>query len=87
MVGKKAGIPGTGDETLVLTYTYDVARFVEAVLGEPQGEWNREYWLYGERVAWNKILAIAESVRGKLLDSNDDSQFAPMLTNSLLGRM
>ncbi|KAL9564432.1 hypothetical protein ACKAV7_011623 [Fusarium commune] len=36
IVHKKAGIPGTGNEPMTLTYTFDVAKFVVAALDLPK---------------------------------------------------
>lgn len=59
---KKAAIPGTGDEPISFTYTYDVAKFVAAFLDET--EWEELTVCYGERTTWNSFLKIAEEVSG-----------------------
>ncbi|KAL7934702.1 hypothetical protein V8C35DRAFT_301619 [Trichoderma chlorosporum] len=59
---KTAAIPGTGDEILSFTYTYDVARFVIASLGLPK--WEETTYCYGEKTSFNRLVALAEEARG-----------------------
>ncbi|KAM0559997.1 hypothetical protein ACHAPJ_003952 [Fusarium lateritium] len=62
VANKKAAIPGTGDESISFTYTYDVAKFVAVLLEEPK--WGELSVCYGERTTWNKFLKVAEDVIG-----------------------
>lgn len=62
MSSKKAAIPGTGNEMLALTYSYDVAKFVSAHLGAPN--WEEETYVYGEKTTWNAFIKVAEEVTG-----------------------
>lgn len=62
MNSKKAAIPGTGDEPMALTYSYDVARFVSAYLGAPK--WEELTYVYGEKTTWNAFIKVAEEVTG-----------------------
>lgn len=62
MSGKKAAIPGTGIEPIVLTYSYDVAKFVSAYLDAPK--WEEITYVYGEKTTWNAFIKVAEEVTG-----------------------
>ncbi|KAL5619773.1 hypothetical protein FOVSG1_001995 [Fusarium oxysporum f. sp. vasinfectum] len=68
---KKAAIPGTGDEPILFTYTYDVTKFVAAFLDET--EWEELTVCYGERTTWNSFLKIAEEVSGQPFEVTYDS--------------
>ncbi|KAH7217720.1 hypothetical protein DER44DRAFT_804117 [Fusarium oxysporum] len=68
---KKAAIPGTGDEPIFFTYTYDVTKFVAAFLDET--EWEELTVCYGERTTWNSFLKIAEEVSGQPFEVTYDS--------------
>ncbi|KAH6884238.1 nmrA-like family protein [Thelonectria olida] len=58
-----AGIPGTGNEPVTLTYTFDVARFTVAALDLPS--WPRELKIIGETLTFNELLALVETATGK----------------------
>lgn len=68
LVNKKAGIPGTGDEPMTFTYTFDVAEFVVAALDLPK--WDELMYCYGEKTTWNKFLQLAEETTGKKIPRN-----------------
>ena len=68
MPNKKAGIPGTGDEPMTFTYTFDVAKFMVAALDLP--EWDETTYCYGEKISWNEFLKLAEEARGKPMPSH-----------------
>ncbi|KAE8355884.1 NAD(P)-binding protein [Aspergillus coremiiformis] len=68
---RTAAIPGSGDVPLVLTYTFDVARFVGALLG--QEKWDVESYVIGDRVTWNQLLQIAEEVTETKFNTTYDS--------------
>ncbi|KAM0389233.1 hypothetical protein ACHAO7_011774 [Fusarium culmorum] len=70
IVNKKAGIPGTGDEPMTFTYTFDVAKFVIATLDLPK--WDELMYCYGEKTTWNEILKQAEEVTGSRFDVSYD---------------
>ncbi|RGP77128.1 nmra-like family [Fusarium longipes] len=70
MVNKKAGIPGTGDEPMTFTYTFDVARFVVAALDLPS--WEEVMYCYGEKTTWNEFLMQAEEARGTKFEVSYD---------------
>ncbi|KAK7214072.1 hypothetical protein V2G26_021250 [Clonostachys chloroleuca] len=67
----KAGIPGTGDELITLTYTLDVARFVIAALD--LFKWPRELRVVGETLTFNQLITLAENATGKKFDVRYDS--------------
>jgi hypothetical protein len=57
-----AAIPGTGDVPIVFTHTFDVAKFVAAVVGVP--DWPERSTVIGDKKSWNEFVAIAEEVKG-----------------------
>ncbi|KAF5535416.1 hypothetical protein FNAPI_12059 [Fusarium napiforme] len=66
IANKKAGIPGTGNEPMTFTYTFDVAKFVVAALDLPK--WEELMYCYGEKTTWNKVLKQAEDAIGSKFD-------------------
>lgn len=62
VANKVAGIPGTGDDPLTFTYTYDVGRFVAEALTLPK--WEEDTYIIGEEATLNQLLAYAEEARG-----------------------
>ncbi|EXA30745.1 hypothetical protein BFJ63_vAg16973 [Fusarium oxysporum f. sp. narcissi] len=70
IVNKKAGIPGTGNEPMTFTYTFDVAKFVIATLDLPK--WDELMYCYGEKTTWNEFLKQAEEVTGSKFDVSYD---------------
>lgn len=71
IAGRKAAIPGTGDEPMAFTYSYDLAKFVAAFLDV--SEWNELTFCYGERTTWNDFVKVAEEVTGMFSLSKCDS--------------
>ena len=63
VANKKAAIPGTGNEPIAFTYTYDMAKFVAAFLEEPK--WEELTFCYGEKTTWNEFVKVAEEVTGE----------------------
>ncbi|KAH6678237.1 nmrA-like family protein [Halenospora varia] len=61
IVNKTAGIPGTGNELVTLTYTFDLARFIVAALDLPT--WPEELRVVGDRITMNEFVRLAEEVR------------------------
>ncbi|KAL7941063.1 hypothetical protein V8C42DRAFT_336009 [Trichoderma barbatum] len=59
---KEAAIPGSGDDIISWTYTFDLARFVEATL-ELQ-EWSTEFFCHSDTCSFNEVIELAENVRG-----------------------
>jgi nucleoside-diphosphate-sugar epimerase len=70
---KAAGIPGTGNEPMSFTYTFDVARFLLAALDLPK--WEEEMYCYGEKTTWIAFLKAAEDARGKTISILRVSEF------------
>ncbi|KAM0457110.1 hypothetical protein ACHAPV_006749 [Trichoderma viride] len=70
MNSKKAAIPGTGNEPIALTYSYDVAKFVSAYLGAPK--WEEIAYVYGEKTTWNAFIKVAEEVTGTQFEVSYD---------------
>lgn len=61
-----AAIPGSGDVPIVFTHVADVARFVAASLGLPEGRWDPDSYVVGDRLTWNEFLELAEEAKGRL---------------------
>lgn len=57
-----AAIPGSGDVPIVFTHTFDIARFVPALLRLPN--WERESYIIGDKVTWNEFVRLAEEAKG-----------------------
>jgi hypothetical protein len=55
-------IPGSGDVPIVLTHTFDIARFVVALVQQPK--WEKKSYIIGDKVTWNEALRIAEEAKG-----------------------
>ncbi|KAJ4320201.1 hypothetical protein N0V84_005986 [Fusarium piperis] len=70
VANKKAAIPGTGNEPIAFTYSYDVAKFVAAFLEEPK--WDELTFCYGEKTTLNEFLKVAEEVTGSSFDVTYD---------------
>ncbi|CAG7562570.1 unnamed protein product, partial [Fusarium equiseti] len=68
MENKKAGIPGTGNDPMTFTYTFDVARFAVAALDLPK--WDELMYCYGDKTTWKEFLKQAEEARGKTMLGN-----------------
>lgn len=62
MAHNAAAIPGSGDTPVVFTHTFDVARFVAALVGT--AGWPERTNIIGDRKTWNEFVAIAEEVKG-----------------------
>lgn len=68
VANKAAAIPGTGNEPITFTYTFDVARFTVAALDLP--EWDTELYCLGETTTLNEFLKLSEDVRGKFMSTS-----------------
>ncbi|CAG9993152.1 unnamed protein product [Clonostachys byssicola] len=62
MANRAAAIPGSGEDVVSFTYSFDIARFVEAALGLEK--WETEMYCYSDNVTHNEILRIAEETVG-----------------------
>ncbi|KAK1726481.1 hypothetical protein CaCOL14_012189 [Colletotrichum acutatum] len=71
VVNNKAGIPGSGDVPVAMTFTADLAKFVAAALTLPK--WEQEVYLVGDRLAWNQLVELAEAVKGVKFDVTYDT--------------
>ena len=58
-----AAIPGTGDEPVVFTHTFDVAKYVAELVSSKQ-QWSEKSIIAGDKITWNEFVQIAEQVRG-----------------------
>ncbi|KAM0415774.1 hypothetical protein ACHAPT_013279 [Fusarium lateritium] len=75
----KAGIPGTGDETVTLTHSETIGKFVVASLDDP--EWPEKSWIVGDTVKWTEALQLAEQIRGQEFEISHDSEEALLQSN------
>jgi hypothetical protein len=57
-----ATIPGTGNDAIHFTYTFDVARYTAALLAFEA--WERNYYVVGDVRTWNEVLGIVERAKG-----------------------
>lgn len=57
-----AAIPGSGNIPVVFTHTFDIARFVAALVKEPK--WEKESYIIGDKVTLNEFLRLAEKAKG-----------------------
>ncbi|KAJ5184465.1 hypothetical protein N7491_007670 [Penicillium cf. griseofulvum] len=62
MAQNAAAIPGSGDTPVVFTHTFDVAKFVAALIS--QADWPKRSIIIGDKKTWNEALAIAEETKG-----------------------
>ncbi|OAA75955.1 nmrA-like family protein [Akanthomyces lecanii RCEF 1005] len=63
---KSAAIPGSGNDLVTFTYSFDVAKFVVAALS--LDKWPREMRVIGDTMTWNEVLRLAEEARGTKFD-------------------
>ncbi|KAK5994724.1 Oxidoreductase BOA1-like protein [Cladobotryum mycophilum] len=70
MANKKAAIPGTGEELIALTYSFDLAKFVTAFLD--LSCWEEVTYCYGEKTTWNAFIEVAENVIGSRFEVTYD---------------
>lgn len=63
--GRKAAIPGDGDQLISLTHSVDLARYVVKLLdvAEDGGCWDEWSIVVGEDISLNEIVKLAERVR------------------------
>jgi hypothetical protein len=66
-----AAIPASGNVPVVFSYSFDVGRFVAALLSQPK--WEKESVIIGDKITWNNFLALAERVKGAKFDVKNDS--------------
>lgn len=63
LVHDTAAIPGKGDTLVTFTRTFDLAKYADRVLDFT--EWDREYWIIGDKATWNEVLQAAEEGKGE----------------------
>ncbi|KXH50572.1 hypothetical protein CSAL01_11743 [Colletotrichum salicis] len=71
VVNNKAGIPGSGNVPVALTFTSDLAKFVAAAPNLPK--WEKETHLVGDKLTRNQLVELAEAVKGVKFDVAYDS--------------
>ncbi|KAF5548210.1 nmra-like family [Fusarium napiforme] len=64
IANKAAAVPGSGDDKVAFTYSFDVARFVDALVSTDE-KWPKASVVIGEKITANEIIAIAEAARGE----------------------
>lgn len=57
-----AAIPASGDVPVVFTHTFDVGKFVAALL--TKDKWEKESYIIGDKVTLNDFVRIAEDIKG-----------------------
>jgi hypothetical protein len=62
MVNNAAAIPGSGNVPVVFTHTTDIAKYVVALVNTTN--WTERSIIIGDKVKWNELLALAESIKG-----------------------
>ncbi|KAF5006971.1 hypothetical protein FDECE_6687 [Fusarium decemcellulare] len=74
LVHDTAAIPGKGDTPVAFTHTFDLAKYADRALDF--NEWDREYFIIGDKATWNEVVQAAEEGKGtkfKIIhDSIDD---------------
>jgi len=73
VANKTAAIPGSGDVPVVFTHSFDLGRFVAALLLAQPSSWDKESYIIGDKLTLNEFLAIAEEVRGCKFETTYDS--------------
>ncbi|KAK7428140.1 hypothetical protein QQZ08_005379 [Neonectria magnoliae] len=72
IANKVAGIPGTGNEVISFTYTFDVAKIVSHIL--ELDTWDEATYIVGDKLTWNQFLHLAEEARGSKFEVQYDSE-------------
>jgi hypothetical protein len=70
--GNAAGIPGTGNESIVFTHTSDVSKYVAELVLDSK-PWNKTSTIIGDKITWNEFVKIAENVKGTKFEVTYDS--------------
>lgn len=61
VVNNKAGIPGSGNVPVAMTFTTDLAKFVTAAL--TLLKWEQKTYLIGDKLTWNQLVELAEALK------------------------
>lgn len=64
MEGKWAVIPGDGTASATFITTQDLGHFVGRLMDAPV--WDKESTVVGNEIQFNKLVELAEEIRGKL---------------------
>ncbi|KAF4950552.1 hypothetical protein FGADI_8111 [Fusarium gaditjirri] len=59
IANKTAAVPGSGEDKIAFTYSFDVARLVDALVNTDK-KWPKHSVIIGEKITANEIVAIAE---------------------------
>ncbi|OLN89233.1 Pinoresinol reductase 2-like protein 1 [Colletotrichum chlorophyti] len=62
MANNAAAIPGSGEVPVVFTQTFDVGRFVAAMLEQPNLP--QETYIIGDKLTFNELVRLAEEIKG-----------------------
>lgn len=66
-----AAIPGTGNNKVVFTHTWDVAKCVAKLVTTT--DWEKASYIIGDKISWNEFLAIVEETKGTKFTVHHDS--------------
>ncbi|KAF5535525.1 transcriptional activator Mut3p [Fusarium mexicanum] len=66
-----AAVPGSGDELVTFTHTFDIAAFIAALVGA--SKWDKESYIIGDKVSWNQFVQYAEEAKGVKFTVKHDS--------------
>ncbi|KAL4946409.1 hypothetical protein BDV06DRAFT_208706 [Aspergillus oleicola] len=69
----EAVIPGSGDDVIGMTYSYDMARFIARLLEVNAKEWKEFSVIVGDEVTANQLVELGERVRGRKFSVKYDS--------------
>ncbi|RKK76739.1 hypothetical protein BFJ69_g6688 [Fusarium oxysporum] len=64
IANKAAAVPGSGEDRVAFTYSFDVARFVDDLVNTEE-KCPKHSVIIGEKITVNGMVAIAEGARGK----------------------
>ena len=62
MQNNVAAIPGTGDEVVTFTHTFDVAKYLVAALNLKS--WPRALRISNDEMTFNQFVKLAQDVKG-----------------------
>ncbi|KAL4403448.1 hypothetical protein CABS03_15222 [Colletotrichum abscissum] len=62
MMHNTATVPGSGSVTVVMAYSFDIAKFVVIALG--LDHWEKEMYFIGDRLTLTEVVALAEKTKG-----------------------
>ncbi|KAL0934393.1 NmrA-like family protein [Colletotrichum truncatum] len=72
IANKTAVIPGTGDDKVAFTYSFDVAHYVDALVSTDI-QWPKESKIIGDILTVNELVQMAEEARGQKFTIYRDS--------------